>query len=308
MIVNQIHFRYIKNEGGITMNSQQLQCFIHVAERLNFSKAAESLYLSVPTVTHHIKSLEEELETQLFYRSSRVVKLTANGETFYHSAKEILYRMEEAKKSFHDNHIQKIQLFRIGCMTVMELKIIEDVMKKMREQFPFIRPRIIVDDFFSLKNLYENGKLDLVISTKGFSKKDNFKKIMTYQSFAVVPATHSLAKQKEISVEQLSQYTLITLPPRCIPFEKGNKLQEYLTLYKQDHDYIVSESEQEGLLLAKCGYGIALLPGFLIPDDHAISKIPIIQTENIDYGFYYSHKEAHIQFFIQQYLDYIEHQ
>ena len=61
------------------MNLQQLQCFIHVAERLNFSKAAESLYLSVPTVTHHIKSLEEEVKTQLFYRSSRVVKLTANG-------------------------------------------------------------------------------------------------------------------------------------------------------------------------------------------------------------------------------------
>ena len=65
------------------MNSQQLQCFIYVAERLNFTKAAEALYLSVPTVTHHIKSLEEELGIQLFYRSSRVVKLTENGEKFY---------------------------------------------------------------------------------------------------------------------------------------------------------------------------------------------------------------------------------
>lgn len=285
------------------MNSQQLQCFIHVAERLNFSKAAESLYLSVPTVTHHIKSLEEELGTQLFYRSSRVVKLTANGETFYHTAQDILYRMDEAKKLFHDHQIQKTKLFRIGCMTTIELKILEAVIKKMKEQFPFVRPRLIVDDFFSLKNLYENGQLELVICTTGLSKKDHFKKIITHQSYAVVPLSHPLANQKSVTFQQLAQYTLITLPPRCIPFEKGNKLQEYLTLYKQDHDHIVSESEQEGLLLAKCGYGIALFPGFLIPDDdHSVIKIPIAGTENIEYGFFYSNQEDHIQYFIQEYL------
>ena len=53
------------------MNTQQLECFIHVADKLNFTKAAEELYLSTPTVTHHIKSLEEELGAQLFYRTSK---------------------------------------------------------------------------------------------------------------------------------------------------------------------------------------------------------------------------------------------
>lgn len=284
------------------MNSQQLQCFIQVAERLNFSKSAESLYLSVPTVTHHIKNLEEELGTQLFYRSSRVVKLTENGEAFYHTAKDILYRMEKAKKSFHDQQIQKTQLFRIGCMTVMELKNLETIMKKIKEHYPFIRPKIIVDDFFSLKNLYENGQLELVICTNGLSKKDHFKKIKTHQSYAVVPVEHPLTRQKGMTVQQLTKYTLIALPPRCMPFEKGNRLQEYLTLYKQDHDHIVSESEQEALLLAKCGYGIALLPGFLIPDDCTIRKIPISGAEDIDYGFFYTSQAEHIQYFIQEYL------
>lgn len=74
-----------------------------MAERLNFTKAAESLYLSVPTVTHHIKSLEEELGVQLFYRSSRVVQLTESGETFYYDARDILYRMKKQKTSFRKN-------------------------------------------------------------------------------------------------------------------------------------------------------------------------------------------------------------
>lgn len=94
------------------MNTQQLQCFIYVAERLNFTKAAESLFLSVPTVTHHIKSLEDELGTQLFYRNSRVVRLTQQGEKFYYTAKDILLRMQDAKDQFQHHASQETQLFR----------------------------------------------------------------------------------------------------------------------------------------------------------------------------------------------------
>lgn len=54
------------------MNTQQLRCFVCVAEYLNFTKAANELYLTVPTVTHHVQSLEEELGTKLFERTSRM--------------------------------------------------------------------------------------------------------------------------------------------------------------------------------------------------------------------------------------------
>lgn len=48
------------------MNTQQLECFVRAAEKLNFTKAAEELYISTPAVTHQIKNLEEELNTTLF--------------------------------------------------------------------------------------------------------------------------------------------------------------------------------------------------------------------------------------------------
>ena len=72
------------------MNTQQLKCFVCVADKLNFTKAAEELFLSVPTVTHHIKNLEEELGTLLFIRTSKIVKLTDAGNHFYADAKDIL--------------------------------------------------------------------------------------------------------------------------------------------------------------------------------------------------------------------------
>ncbi len=80
------------------MNSQQLQCFLCVADKLNFTKASEELYLSTPTVTHHIKNLEEELNTLLFIRTSRMVKLTEAGTMFYNDAKEIMSKIEVAEK------------------------------------------------------------------------------------------------------------------------------------------------------------------------------------------------------------------
>lgn len=283
------------------MNSQQLQCFIYVAERLNFTKAAEALFLSVPTVTHHIKSLEEELGTVLFYRNSRVVKLTEQGEKFYFDAKDIFFRMEDSKSKFRLYTEQKNILLRIGCMTEIELKKLEPVLKLMKEEYPLIRPKVIVKDFFELKNLYENQQLDLVISTYGLSEQGEFKKISTYSSCAVMTEDHPLANEKKLAFEQIASENLITLPPKCIPFQKGNKFQEYLTLHAQEHPHIVSEGEAESILLAKCGYGIALLPEFLIELQDGIVYVPFSDTKNIEYGIFYKNKEEYIRCFIKNY-------
>lgn len=288
------------------MNSQQLQCFIYVAERLNFTKAAEALFLSVPTVTHHIKSLEEELGTQLFYRSSRVVKLTEQGEKFYYDAKDIFIRMQDAKNQFQNHTDKETIMLRIGCMAERELAVLEPVLKQMRTKFPYIRPKVVVRDFFDLKNLYENQQLELVIATRGLSEQGLYKKITTYRSCAVMPAEHRLADEREISFGQIAEESLITLPPKCVPFEKGNKFQEYLTLHAQDHIHIVSESEAESVLLAKCGYGIALLPEFYISPDDCVVAVPIADTKNMEYGFYYRSTEKHIRFFMEEYRRHVE--
>ena len=50
------------------MNSQELKCFVVAADRLNFTRAAKELYVTPPTVTHHIQHLEEELGVKLFIR------------------------------------------------------------------------------------------------------------------------------------------------------------------------------------------------------------------------------------------------
>ena len=61
------------------MNTTQLECFVEVANYLNFSKAAQQLRLSQPAVSHQINTLEDELGVKLFHRTSKSVRLTQEG-------------------------------------------------------------------------------------------------------------------------------------------------------------------------------------------------------------------------------------
>lgn len=75
------------------------------------------------------------------------------------------------------------------------------------------------------------------------------------------------------------------------------------TFYEYFEDiYAVSENEGESVLLAKCGYGIAVLPGFLVSKDDRLVCIPIKDTKNIEYGLYYRNTDKHIKFFLNEYI------
>ena len=72
------------------MNTTQLECFVAVAEHLNFSRASEELKMTQPAVSHQIRSLETELETVLFKRTSKSVTLTEDVILFLADAQLIL--------------------------------------------------------------------------------------------------------------------------------------------------------------------------------------------------------------------------
>lgn len=289
------------------MNSQQLQCFLCVADKLNFTKASEELYLSTPTVTHHIKNLEEELNTLLFTRTSRMVKLTEAGTMFYNDAKEIMSKMEVAEKRIKKMTKQNISFIRIGCSSNAELANMENILHDLQIKYPHVYPQIIVNDYFSLRSLFNNKQLDIVLATKEMIKDMQdctFKKMKEIINYAVVSENSVLKNRDKISFEDLEE-CLITLHPKFVPFQYGNKLQEKIALHSQSHFNITCENDQAGILLAKSGYGVAILPEFCIPansDDLII--LPIAnEAYRIDYGIAYhkAPKLDYIKYFINNF-------
>ena len=81
----------------------QIECFLTVAEFLNFAKAAEQMNISQPAITRQIQSLENELGGKLFQRSTRVVRLTESGHVFKVEAQTIVAAARRSiRRFFHE--------------------------------------------------------------------------------------------------------------------------------------------------------------------------------------------------------------
>ena len=148
------------------MTTQQLECFIRVADKLNFTKAAQEMFLTTPTVTHHIKSLEEELGATLFIRTPKMVQLTDAGAEFYGDAKDILNRINLSSKKIANVVSQSLSYIRIGCTSNAELKALKPALKELRKCMTDIYPMLFLRDYSRLKTMFESGHIDIMLVTK----------------------------------------------------------------------------------------------------------------------------------------------
>lgn len=82
------------------MNLKQLEAFVKVAEGGSFSKAAKDLFLTQPTISAHISSLEKELNARLFVRNTKEVSLSDDGTELYKYAKQMIDLQKKIEESF----------------------------------------------------------------------------------------------------------------------------------------------------------------------------------------------------------------
>ena len=141
------------------MNTVQLECFVAVAENLNFSRASEDLKITQPAVSHQIRSLEEELGVKLFRRTSKSVSLTPEGILFLQDANMILKTAMSAKERLGSR--ERPMPFDIGCHSQAELRLLPPVLKELCRELPALRPQLHIVPFESLFGMVENRQLHI---------------------------------------------------------------------------------------------------------------------------------------------------
>lgn len=114
------------------MNTTQLECFMAVADFLNFSWAAEHLRITQPAVSHQIKTLEDELGVHLFSRTSKNVRLTQEGHMFLQYAGEILKLTGISKARVKQCHAGESIRLELGCRSAAELRLIRPALDRLR--------------------------------------------------------------------------------------------------------------------------------------------------------------------------------
>lgn len=118
------------------MEFKQLESFVEIAKQKSFTKAAEKLYLTQPTLTGHIQTLEEELGIVLFNRSRKKNTLTEAGELFYNHAVNILNMREQARYTL-SQYEKKIQgELSIAASTVLQNYLLPELLTRFSAAYP----------------------------------------------------------------------------------------------------------------------------------------------------------------------------
>lgn len=273
------------------MNTIQLECFIAVAEHLNFSRASEALRITQPAVSHQIQSLEEELNVKLFKRTSKSVSLTQEGIQFLPDAQLILKTALSAKERLgqHEHFIP----FELGCHNRMEINLLPPILKALTDDFPMLRPVIQLVPFPSLLGLIENKQIHAAFGIKEGQKKSSlyFRKFCSAPVACICSPPHPLAQYESLTKKQLSG-NIIVCSPRQIADPIFSIQNSIVTKLSPEQRYF-AENIESAITLVKAQIGYVLYPDIVPAREPDLKYIPVTDIPRMPFGVYYRYDDDH---------------
>lgn len=194
------------------MEIRQCLAFRKVAELRSYTRAAESLSLTQPTISHQIGQLEQELGQKLFEVTGRRVRLTPAGEKLLPIIERMLFTIEESRRAMEEireGEQGRVTIAAIGSSTVY---VLPDLLYRFREAHPQIEVALRTAGGDEIRELVKNNQVDMGIvgshvPISEFSTMPLFKDRIG----PIVHAGHAMAKMRKVKFAQLACEPLIQL-------------------------------------------------------------------------------------------------
>lgn len=248
------------------MEIHQLRYFVAVAETANFTRAAERSNVSQPSLSQQIINLEEEVGHKLFHRLGRKAVLTEAGTTFLERARRILFEVENASKELSD-HAGLERRITVGAVQSVMPYLLVPFIARCRELQPNLQINAREDFRDDLIRGVLEGDLDLAIVPLPVNEhRVAVEPLLTEPLLLVVGKNHPIASRSEISIEDLSDETFMSLGD-------SSTLATQIRAFFGDHHFqprigIRCAQVATLKLFAAQGLGISLLPQLArLPDD-----------------------------------------
>lgn len=145
------------------MDLRLLRYFLSVAEKGNFTKAAESLYITQPTLSRQMKQLEEKLNTQLFIRNGQTIALTKSGMIFQRRAEEMIQLSEKTKAELLESEEVLNGEIAIGSGILKSFHSISEVILDFSDKYPLVTYDFFTGSTEDILEKIKNGLLDFGI-------------------------------------------------------------------------------------------------------------------------------------------------
>ena len=240
------------------MELRYLKEFVVLADEGNYLKASEDLFISQSSLSKHIKSLEEEMNVLLFDRTTRVVKLTLEGEEFLGYARRIVLEDQNAKVAIRNCLETEGRALSLGVLPSLAEYNITDIIYSYFNKYPEVKVSLNSGDSTELKEKLTNGQIEVAF-LRGKANITQFESALFMEDYlvAMVPNNNPLSKGNSIHINDLKGKDLIVMNKGSTVYqlcaEACHKLNfEMKVLYSDQHvsnlaDFVIK------------GIGIALL-------------------------------------------------
>lgn len=241
------------------LDSRQLGYFIEVAKQLSFSKAAEQLNVTQPTLSKMVKNLEEELGFLLFDRTTKHMELTDAGELVFEEAQEIMRLMNNLSDSLADRMKVKKGHIKIGLPPVIGSLFFPNMIRDFREYYPNIQISLEEEGAKKVEKMIEEGTLDFGVAVLPVNKKlfDSHPFVKSELKL-IVDAGHPLAGVDTIPLERLKNESFIFMREG---FALHDRIREHCIQAGFNPNVIYESSQWDFITeMVANGNGVAILP------------------------------------------------
>ena len=270
------------------MDLHHLRVFAAVFKKRSFSRASEELLLSQPTVSDHIKSLEEDLGCRLFDRLGRNIIPTSEAEALYHLVCEIMEKVESIREIAGRAGGEPAGELVIGASTIPGTYLLPPVMMDFKRLNPGVFFKIeIADSRETVQKILSQDLLIGIVGSKQFSHQLNYTQFVDDEIVAV--ASPKLSIKNRVSLDELLSYPMI-----CREEGSGTRkeFERYLELHGKSSDKIkilgYFGSTDALKQAVKSGAGTAVISRFAVAEDlkHGTLKLIRVSGNEIRRQFY----------------------
>lgn len=200
--------------GREYMDLAQMRYVCMVAKTMNFSHAAEALFVAQPTLSQQIQRLECELGVQLFERSTRSVKLTKAGERFVQQSNNILREAKALEDDMAEQLRQIKSVLSVGMLYTLGHLKLPEYLKSFTAHYPNIHIELHSEWSAKLIEMVLSGKLDVAISNIYDEKTNANLRIIPFgedRISVIMHRSHPLAKESCVTFDMLNGVDFLLL-------------------------------------------------------------------------------------------------
>lgn len=256
------------------MTLKQIDCAIEVAYTLNYRRAAENLFISQPSLSYQIQTLEEEIGFAIFRRSAKGTALTPAGAQLCKDLTRIRTELKEAverARNFTSHYTDTLNIYMPMRSAIYYLP---SIMRQFQAEYPHVALSVKCTSRSDRLNSLLRGNGDVIFEDEDvLSRIAEVKMHHLYRShiYLVTPKKDPLAEMEVVTLEDLRDRTVITCSTSVQELVKAQKLvadSGYAELFNCQ-DYVTAITN------VAAGNGVCLLPGFCNDHNGEFTWIPV---------------------------------